>query len=1054
MWLYLPKIKGEVLRKPKERGIWENNPELINQLSKELDIKGEATKEVLTAIPTIWARPLLFAESLINEEHPLHKQTENEWRGLLGIFCFKKIYNFKIEIKIINISERQESRFLRILNALKPDAGWDKVYLIYVENIPIGATSPRSLFFTPPEYFLSSYIPWQKKIKGKSVLIDPVMYFRENKMKEELGILKKWLEKINEELKQYPDYQHLGRRIEKWYEEISSSECIFPEKINFLPVGEIGEEPFSIVFQYADVPLEKKGDFYFYSERSKKDVIILCKEMLQNVENQNKTVYCSLKVNQIREKVCQIYDDKDKLKKYLKELGIEDEIIQPDLDFFTPKVLKISLNKDNILGNLGEYTIPLKKEFLKYFYPKEVPKYFHWEKEKKGLVAILSLPLKDNKLGESLEIKKIYEDDDIIEIEEEPPIIAIWPNFYCEDWYWYYLIIEKKNGIKLKCQPVTEGEIIDCENKEGSINVAWRVWKSTKKIEAVECQYEDNLCGLIIPHLSEVPEPNFRNEWEVAIDFGTSNTFVAYITKEESNPQTFEFNNRTLILTDVGKSIKEDFLIPRFTPLLESKKGSFPSVFRELKSLEDILKSQVILHGILLDLEKHPQWIIPFEILEGIKVNLKWAESDEERLFIIKFLQHIVLLVMAEACNKGIRKINFHSSYPFAFPESWKEDFQNNWDINILQDFRKGNWNIKFEKFLTESEAVCQYFIGKGEMKIGQTIPSCVLDIGGGTTDIGIWLQHEENREKELIAQASVKLAGGILSEVLSVDKNCYDEIFRLSPLLEKLERKYIFEKLWNEKNKISAGINTLLKERGEENILKVIYSRASSSNFKKIRSIIMFSYGAIFYYLGLLLREVRRRSKVMGCNVFLAGNGARLLKWVGQIKKDSALYSALREIIYVSIDSKDPAEKNLINFTFSEEPKEEVAKGILVKTKIKVAEPLKIIGEEGYHIIKEDGKPAHIPMNKDMVKMLRENPLEKIKAPDYFPQLENYISIYNKQAEKLGLEEIENYNRDIIKNAIESRIADIIKGTVIDHELLQPFFIEEVKVIINNFFS
>ncbi|MFH8120445.1 MAG: hypothetical protein QXS37_06590, partial [Candidatus Aenigmatarchaeota archaeon] len=92
MALYLPKIKKEILRGPQQIGVWENNSNLINQLPKELDIKGEATKDVLTAIPTIWARPLLFAEALINEEHPLHKQTENEWRGLLGVFCFSKIY--------------------------------------------------------------------------------------------------------------------------------------------------------------------------------------------------------------------------------------------------------------------------------------------------------------------------------------------------------------------------------------------------------------------------------------------------------------------------------------------------------------------------------------------------------------------------------------------------------------------------------------------------------------------------------------------------------------------------------------------------------------------------------------------------------------------------------------------------------------------------------------------------------------------------------------------------------------------------------------------------
>ena len=85
---YLPRTGGNVAP-PHQGGEWQSDEGLLEALAVGLDVQGAGG---VTAIPTIWARPLVFAEALLDPTHPMHEEVTREWRGLLGLLSFREIY--------------------------------------------------------------------------------------------------------------------------------------------------------------------------------------------------------------------------------------------------------------------------------------------------------------------------------------------------------------------------------------------------------------------------------------------------------------------------------------------------------------------------------------------------------------------------------------------------------------------------------------------------------------------------------------------------------------------------------------------------------------------------------------------------------------------------------------------------------------------------------------------------------------------------------------------------------------------------------------------------
>src|SRR5262245_54239779 len=105
--IFLPKlIKDHRTTKP-EAGEWvsEKSIRLLETIPKDLDIQeGDVTGEIINATPTLYAQPWIFAQALFaGPQHPLHHRVKAEWRGLLGLFCFKDLLGIRLTTSPLTI---------------------------------------------------------------------------------------------------------------------------------------------------------------------------------------------------------------------------------------------------------------------------------------------------------------------------------------------------------------------------------------------------------------------------------------------------------------------------------------------------------------------------------------------------------------------------------------------------------------------------------------------------------------------------------------------------------------------------------------------------------------------------------------------------------------------------------------------------------------------------------------------------------------------------------------------------------------------------------------
>ena len=116
-------------------------------------------------------------------------------------------------------------------------------------------------------------------------------------------------------------------------------------------------------------------------------------------------------------------------------------------------------------------------------------------------------------------------------------------------------------------------------------------------------------------------------------------------------------------------------------------------------------------------------------------------------------------MIAAEARDHGVTQLNIRWSYPQAFAFYMIEDLQTVWE-SLARDGNQVGLNIAIERSETESVAGCKYMVTElGAGVAAKTRAQIIVDIGGGTSDIAIWLDND------MKAQSSLLLAGDILSE-------------------------------------------------------------------------------------------------------------------------------------------------------------------------------------------------------------------------------------------------------------------------------------------------
>jgi hypothetical protein len=1047
MEFYLPKTKGERVQPPGEEGIWTDNEALLSDLPEDLDIEAQVTVDVLTAIPTVWARPLLFAGALLDSHHPLHKEVLGEWRGLLGIFCLKGFYGYKLDAKEFDIKKSTDEDFEKVINTLLPDSSWRKIYLIYVDERLIGGTSPRSLYFTASEYICPRTIPW---VNEEGRLIDPLEYFKSQSIKnwqKELKALRKWIMKVSDDIWRLKssiisdqERNDILTLLSDWRgqveENISEKSQKDDEELDY---GSkiIKEEPYSVASGSMVGKREREqliSDFLLDSTRktTEDSPIVMWKDGWDEYEDCR--VWGSYTPKEVP---IPVEASGSKL------LGdrISHPYIRPELTFFTNRILKLPLIKENILLFTDQdYLPPLKREILEYFSPKDLQRIFSWRKSEEGIEAVLRLPLKA-KPNESTkrfaEVSRVYKDEDIVQVEI-PPHMVVWPNFKTDNWKHYYFLREvigefEKETVKYEPIPSNNGNSYPKKRPDSLL------WKLEEFPDAIVCTREKEDIGLIVLKEAET-RASTGGKWIVSVDFGTFNTCVFKRERSNEDPKPLMFQNRCVQITGTIPDYLRRSLFLRFFPLLENpiKAGTFCTHYLEFKPMQT---KELVEHGIIpfddafVRLDNF--WLGALgEKIEHIKVNLKWALDPEERSLIELFHKQVLLMIAAEARYAGVKEIELRWSYPTAFPPRIRNDFNLLWGESGPLEHALKVFGLKIKESElqneTESLAVCKYatHILKAA-PVATERPQIIVDIGGGTSDVAVWLKGR------ILAQTSIRLAGGIVTDYLKKSPEFRKELAEITDI-----EQGIIDKIAEIR---SFVIMNLILKKKEKEILRKIPTIGIKHHFKLARSIIFFGYSAVLYYVGLLLRNLIPKESQTDCNIYLCGNGARLLKWVSDSK---ATEKAFAEILRSSV--RNYLNINKIRIIFSENPKQEVAIGLLYTlaesgiTEGIPENPLVIVGEDGY---KSSGNL--LGWDTDLYEQPENLNPDKMQVPSEFPELENFIDAYNAETSDINLVKAPIVPSEI-KAQIEQYLGRFAAQKKEDMASVQPLFIEEAKIILD----
>lgn len=993
--LYLPQLIDEKpdIARPNLPG-WTRFPNLnlLQALVHDLRItRSRIDAGIIQSIPNFFARIWFFAQTLTeyDQETELHKQSLREWKGLMGLLCFR---GHDIGIKRIEIPEtpptnfpQEQIDFIKLMNMQLPQnqAKWKIFNLFYLDNTLIGATSPLSLFFTPAEYDCPDIIPWTyvDMHTQKKRLDDPVTFFRRTNQTENLDGLHFWLETIKTQLNE--DYrgidldQNIIILLDKWSNEIEVSR----EPKDFaLRLPKIQLYPQSLFTQSLMI-VGKPGISHVLLKTYRMDAEtpwVICNETLK----ENKRIKPGIFGNEIK------FPQEEFGNQLATKNGmrIDHPWINPEKYFFSDTLLKIKLNQDTTLNSKylksmmatqglensasTMFTLPLRKEFFNYFIPEDLDKQsFEIRQLENGIIRVsLNIPTLDG----NFTIKKDYQEDKIIEMTA-PPILELWPNFFTPNdeypWKYYYFLYSM--GDQIDCLDQYKFKPVVSQSSESKLLVdkeryIWRISEFPRIIECIDTETteKEKTAGIILLGLPEKKESILGARWIVGFDFGTSNTSIFYRNAKSGSESTAPlcFEDRCLQISDYGPIARQRYLNLNFFPVKtqleegdvrERIKPDFPTMLRNLKSgnsNEEFLRDGIsYFTGVLLEDPK---------FFESIVKNLKW--TSEHRTKIPIYIYHLIMMICAEAKANSISNVHLCWSYPSSFGKEHKASFQGFWNGSCSstllphQDIK-----ITVDKGITESEAVCLYYVCDSRNKafVGGKEPTLFIDIGGGSIDAAIW------RKRELQLQTSLKLgANDVLAQFGKKNPNFFDELYSI---INEQKRGVSRDFVMN----AEANLNSLLRsDRSHRAIMQHLFSKMNDREpiFQAARWLSYAFVCGVLFYTGLLTRYLQSnceeldieknsngekqavRKSFNRVQLFWAGKGSRLVSWPMQIDVDIYKEDLVR-IFRTGFGSNQIG----IDIKNSDRPKEEVGRGLVYEeTLINPINPIQISGETGFYII------------------------------------------------------------------------------------------------------
>lgn len=1044
----------------------------LETFAKNLDISDAVQTDLLNSVPTPWARLLLFESALYDQDHPAHAEVVDQWRGLLGTIALSELlrlpFNSPVNIDLHDIADSSEIKdafmVLRpchiVGGADEEKDNWHRFHMISVDNVVIGATSPRTLVFSGISHQCPQSIPFRS---ADDRLSDPLRYYERFGDTLFLKLMAQWLDVLIDRVRNDDalramlgtvpvSYGQMMFRLEQLVDTLEEWREDFPVETpaqTRWPQAESSPfpNPYSILRPIPCVANSTQLDQSDLFMSGRRDVLV-CFQRERNSALVNRNDM------EIREGGIRIYDghwieSSEQLPAPLSFLPPL-RVIDDPAAFFESSLIQAPLSPETsypLLLDGDYYLLPYKKEILDYFSPEEIVRNTSLCRSKANhLTVSLTIPLVNNR---AIKVSKDYrEDDDVVPTTKATPdALAFWPESICRDAgndqnpsrYFYYKFNQGGTAPSLDFQPlsppITERAL------------PWRTWLETREPLLGFVGSVEDRKGLLLIKYKRLNPPN--QNWKVSIDLGSTHTRAFCLEVEQQGDQWLGVDGAAIRPIHITPKVKE------LTPCLAAadlSENFFTGETAARTAAAEEFVSQLVLPQ--PNNENHAEWlpregcIYQQSLLDGFpsntfRHNFKW-NSDTSDYALRAFLRCLLVMVQAQALTQGARVVSVSHSYPSVFTPGLILKHTNEW-IGL------GTYSgLPIEPPLSEAEAVGRYLqVGEVAVITGNTI---ALDVGGSTTDIAIWASNQLSR------QESVKMAAGIAGRYVQTEPGPFRQ--RLVKILagEPFKVPLKLDYFKNRESGYSLMFNAILNSiAATGQLAPLVMSIKSSQEGKLLIAHIMYVFGALLYYVGMLGRKLGM-SGTSQFYTYFCGKGGQLLTWIENKER------FVEEMFSAGLLGPHPtaAVKVSVTVTPSTGPKQEVGRGLLAESALRAAHngaegglvnlepPTVTAGEEGYK-----GLSWSTELNG---KALTELPME---VPQYgdLKELNNFIdpfvkSVSTREAAKLlGLttDEPPDFRaklKERLFGAARGRIAyDLVHHP--DEALLESLFITEVKVLL-----
>lgn len=493
---------------------------------------------------------------------------------------------------------------------------------------------------------------------------------------------------------------------------------------------------------------------------------------------------------------------------------------------------------------------------------------------------------------------------------------------------------------------------IDCRNKEKGLNdyKAETYTIQNHNFDFIRVSNRSGINNIIIPNF---PIHQNLEDFEFAVDLGTSNTHIEYKKAESNSSESFNYKESepvfgTLFIQSyreiegklipidlkdemylmardfIPASIEEgtDFFFPTRTALSYAKSTDWTEIQRTFG-----LTNFDITYNKLGNEYKYNAKPL---------VNIKWSNKPNAQSAMQAYIRNIMLIIRNKviANNGNLARTKIKWFYPESMPDLRRDQLKGAWYDAYIELFNKDS-DARNLTDLSESVAPIQFYF----RRYAAATNLINVDIGGGTTDIAF------SSKGKVDYITSFKFAANSLFEDSFSDINpnngiidwFKDDILRL--LQSKPELNELVN-IFNSNLRQPANMASFLFSLKDNSATKIL-SRNNIDfnkillNDTKFKIVFIIFYTAIVYHIAQIIKA---KGLKVPRHIAFSGNGSKIISIISSNPKTLAEFT--KKIFEKVLDIEYSSPLEILGLEHDSNPKESTCKGGLIMGEAEDREP------------------------------------------------------------------------------------------------------------------